>query len=109
MVLCDLEGFDTKCNMDDDNVTIAHGPKERACGIEGEQGYGWWKRQYCFSPKTPVVFQENVEEYPGSPLVAPNAAGTIVEEGSGSRGVPRDGPGRTKIVEENVQQGPAVD
>ena len=50
MVLCDLGGYDTECHLNEEHVRVAAGPQVRAYGSEGGHGYGWWKRQHCFSP-----------------------------------------------------------
>ena len=50
MVLCDLGGSDMECHLNEESVRVADGPHVRAYGSEGGHGYGWWKRQHCFSP-----------------------------------------------------------
>ena len=51
MVICDLGGYNTECHLTEENVRIADGPDICACGSEGGHGYGWWRRQHCFSPQ----------------------------------------------------------
>ena len=55
-------GDDTECHLDEDMVRVANGPGVRAYGSEGGHGYGWWKRQHCFStvPDSVGVFGEAV-------------------------------------------------
>ena len=50
MVLCDLGGYDRECHLNEEDCRVADGPQVRAYGSEGGHGYGWWKRQHCFSP-----------------------------------------------------------
>ena len=103
MVLCDLGGFRSEIHMEAENVRIADGPDVRACGSEGGHGYGWWRRQHCFSPRTPIVFPENVDSYPGSAGVHLNGmAGGTVGGTEASGGQSEDGPGRTEHVAENA-------
>jgi hypothetical protein len=86
MVLCDLGGCDTECHLSEDMVRVADGPGVRAYGSEGGHGYGWWKRQHCFStaPDSTGVF------------------GTTVIVGQGSGVGSGNGPGLTEHVSENI-------
>ena len=94
MVLCNLGGYDTECHLDEDCVRVADGPLVRAFGSEGGHGYGWWKRQHCFSPA------------PGSdPMhggaVSGGSAGRSM--GATASGVGSgNGPGLTEHVSENI-------
>ena len=87
MVLCDLGGFDTECHLEADMVRVADGPGVRAYGSEGGHGYGWWRRQHCFSPvpDSGGVFGEAV------------AVGQASVVGSGN------GPGLTEHVAETIE------
>ena len=94
MVLCDLGGYDTECHMIEENVRVADGPQVRAYGSEGGHGYGWWKRQHCFSPvpDSVGVLGGAVAGLSASGLSGGNASGV----GSGT------GPGLTECVAENI-------
>jgi hypothetical protein len=54
MVVVNLGGYNTSKHMASDCVRFAIGPNDGAIGSEGRHGYGWKKRQYCFSPKAPI-------------------------------------------------------
>jgi hypothetical protein len=94
MVLCNLGGYDTECHLNEESVRVADGPMVRAFGSEGGHGYGWWKRQHCFSPA------------PGSePLyggaVSGGSAGGLL--GSTASGVGSgEGPGLTEHISKNI-------
>jgi hypothetical protein len=94
MVLCNLGGYDTECHLNEDVVRVADGPHVRAYGSEGGHGYGWWKRQHCFSPlpDSGGVFGGVVADLSGSA----NLAGAASRQGSGN------GPGLTEHVAENL-------
>ena len=66
----------------------------RAYGSEGGHGYGWWKRQHCFSPvpDSVGVLGGAVAGLSDSGLLGENASGV----GSGT------GPGLTECVAENI-------
>jgi hypothetical protein len=96
MVLCNLGGSDTECHLNEDTVRVADGPLVRAYGSEGGHGYGWWKRQLCFSP-VPVsggVFGSAVADFGSGGLLGATAS----RVGSGS------GPGLTEHVSENTHE-----
>ena len=94
MVLCNLGGYDTECHLNEESVRVANGPLVRAFGSEGGHGYGWWKKQHCFSPA------------PGSEpmyggVVSGGSAGGLLgsiasKVGSGN------GPGLMEHVSENI-------
>ena len=76
------------------NFRVADGPQVRAYGSEGGHGYGWWKRQHCFSPMPDSggVLGGAVADLSGSANLAAAASGV----GSGV------GPGLTEHVAENL-------
>ena len=90
MVLCDLGGYDTECHLNIENVRVADGPGVRAYGSEGGHGYGWWKRQHCFSPM------------PDSAGVFGGLSASDLAQGSASGVGSGNGPGRTEHVSENT-------
>lgn len=55
MVVVDLGGHDCERHMEVQDVRVANLPGIRAVGSEGGHGYGWQKRQHCFSPRPRVV------------------------------------------------------
>ena len=79
MVLCDLGGYDTECHLNEDMVRVADGLGVRAYGSEGGHGYGWWKRQHCFStaPDSAGVFGEAIVVGQGSGVGSGNRPGLI--------------------------------
>ena len=89
-----LRGFDMECHMNEENVRVADGPHVRAYGSEGGHGYGWWKRQHCFSPvpDSVGVLGGATAGLSGSGLLGGNASGV----GSGT------GPGLMECVAENI-------
>ena len=87
MVLCDLGGCDTECHLSEDMVRVADGPGVRAYGSECGHGYGWWKRQHCFS----------------TALDSAGVFGTTVMVGQGSGVGTGNGPGLTEHVSENIE------
>ena len=94
MVLCDLGGHDTECHMIEENVRVADGPQVRAYGSEGGHGYGWWKRQHCFSPvpDSVGVLGGAIAGLSASGLSGGNASGV----GSGT------GPALTECLGSNI-------
>ncbi|KAG0578692.1 hypothetical protein KC19_4G042700, partial [Ceratodon purpureus] len=54
MLVVDLGGADSEHHLQQQDVRVAHGPESRAVGSEGGHGYGWQKRQHCFSPRPPI-------------------------------------------------------
>ena len=97
MVLCDLGGCDTECHLNIENVRVADGPTVRAYGSEGGHGYGWWKRQHCFSPAP------GVERVFGEAATGGSAGGSVGVTASGVGS--GNGPGMTEHVSENVNVG----
>jgi len=86
-------GCDTECHLSEDMVRVADGPQVRAYGSEGGHGYGWWKRQHCFSPVSDLgsVF--------GGPVAGLNGSADLGGAASGvGSGI---GPGLTEHVAEN--------
>ena len=95
MVLCDVGGYDTECHLNEERVRVADGPQVRAYGSEGGHGYGWWKRQHCFSPvpDSVGVFGGAIAGLGASELLGGAASGV----GSGNV------PGLTEHVAENTE------
>ena len=94
MVLCDLGGSDMECHLNEESVRVADGPNVRAYGSEGGHGYGWWKRQHCFSsgPDSAGVYGGAVAGLSATELLDRSASGA----GSGN------GRGLTEQVAENI-------
>jgi len=94
MVLCDLGGYDRECHLNEEDCRVADGPEVRAYGSEGGHGYGWWKRQHCFSP------------VPDSGGVVGRAVPELCESGNlgeATKGAGSgNGPGLTEHVAENI-------
>ena len=94
LVFCNLGGYDTECHLLEENVRVADGPLVRAFGSQGGHGYGWWKRQHCFSP-APVadpLCVGDVSGGSGGGLLGSTASGV----GSG------EGPRSTEHISENI-------
>ena len=100
MVLCDLGGYDPECHLNEETVRVADGPHVRAYGSEGGHGYGWWKRQHCFSPLPRSVSAV------GAPVAGLSASRLLDGSGSDSgSGVGSGlGPGLTEQVAENTEE-----
>ena len=93
IVLCNLGGCDTECHLNEESVRIADGPLVRAFGSEGGHGYGWWKRQHCFSPAP------GSEPMYGGAASGGSAGGLLASTASGVGS--GNGPGLTEHVSEN--------
>ena len=100
MVLCDLGGYDTECHLNEEWVRVAAGPEVRAYGSEGGHGYGWWKRQHCFSPAP-----DSAGVFAGA---AASLTATVLLEGTASGVGSGTGPGLTELVDENIEVTPAT-
>ena len=110
----DLGGFHVEIHVEEEIVRVALGPYIRACGSEGGHGYGWWKRQHCFSLAPPTVFPDTLQSYLGSPSTNgaaevphtdPGVTANRVARAGGSEMGCGDAPGRTEHVEENFNEG----
>jgi hypothetical protein len=105
MVLCDLGGYDTECHLNEDSVRVADGPDVRAYGSEGGHGYGWWKRQHCFSPLpgSAGVFGGADAELSATVLLGGSElSATVLLGESASEVGSANGPGLTEHVSENI-------
>lgn len=93
MVIVDLGGYDCERHMEEADVRVAIGPHIRAVGSEQGHGYGWEKRQHCFSPRSRIL----------SPTGAGGSRGTVTGSrrgGAASHGTEGQ-PGETEHIGEN--------
>ena len=95
MVLCNLGGYDTECQLNEESVRVADGPLVRAFGSEGGHGYGWWKRKHHFSPAPG-------SEHLSNGAVSGGSAGGLFGSTASAVGS-GEGPGLTEHISKNIE------